>query len=115
MGSNVTAGWKIHKQGALFANPCFVQIHPTCIPSSRNQSIQINPNVRVVKKLRSYLGSKEKKMLEAIRAGKLKPTQLAEEDRDYFLERRYPAFGNLVPRDVASELQKKRCDAGIME
>ena len=113
MGSNVTASWKIHKKGAFFANPCFTQIHPTCIPRSgdyqskltlMSESLRNDGRIWVPKKLEDA---------KAIREGKLKPTQLSEEDRDYFLERRYPAFGNLVPRDVASRAAKERCDAGF--
>lgn len=113
MGSNVTAAWKIHKKGAYFANPCYTQIHPTCIPRSgdhqskltlMSESLRNDGRIWVPKKLED---------VEAIRAGKLKPTQLKEENRDYYLERRYPAFGNLVPRDVASRAAKERCDAGF--
>ncbi len=113
MGSNVTAAWKIHKKGAYFANPCYTQIHPTCIPVSgdhqskltlMSESLRNDGRIWVPKKLEDA---------KAIREGKLKPTQLAEEDRDYYLERRYPSFGNLVPRDVASRAAKERCDAGF--
>ncbi|WP_224488293.1 fumarate reductase/succinate dehydrogenase flavoprotein subunit [Robertkochia flava] len=113
MGSNVTASWKIHKKGAYFANPCFTQIHPTCIPVSgehqskltlMSESLRNDGRIWVPKKLEDA---------KAIREGKLKPTALAEEDRDYYLERRYPSFGNLVPRDVASRAAKERCDAGF--
>ncbi len=113
MGSNVSAAWKAHKRGAYFANPCFTQIHPTCIPVSgelqakltlMSESLRNDGRIWVPKKLED---------VEAIRAGKLKPTQIKEEDRDYYLERRYPAFGNLVPRDVASRAAKERCDAGF--
>jgi succinate dehydrogenase / fumarate reductase flavoprotein subunit len=112
MGSNVSAAWKVHKRGALFANPCYVQIHPTCVPvhgtnqsklTLMSESLRNSGRIWVPKKIEDA---------EAIRAGKLKPTQIAEEDRDYYLERRYPAFGNLVPRDVASRAAKERCDAG---
>lgn len=112
MGSNVTAAWKAHKRGAFFANPCFTQIHPTCIPVTgdhqskltlMSESLRNDGRIWVPKKLEDA---------QAIREGKLKPTDLAEEDRDYYLERRYPAFGNLVPRDVASRAAKERCDAG---
>ena len=112
MGSNATAAWKIHKKGAYFANPCFTQIHPTCIPRSgdyqskltlMSESLRNDGRIWVPAKLEDAV---------AIREGKLKPTELAEEDRDYYLERRYPAFGNLVPRDVASRAAKERCDAG---
>jgi succinate dehydrogenase / fumarate reductase, flavoprotein subunit len=113
MGSNVTAAWKIHKRGAFFANPCYTQIHPTCIPVSgdhqakltlMSESLRNDGRIWVPAKLEDA---------KAIREGKLKPTQLSEEDRDYFLERRYPAFGNLVPRDIASRAAKERCDAGF--
>ncbi len=112
MGSNVSAAWKIHKKGAHFANPCFTQIHPTCIPVSgehqskltlMSESLRNDGRIWVPKKLDD---------VKAIRGGKLKPTEIAEEDRDYYLERRYPAFGNLVPRDVASRAAKERCDEG---
>ncbi len=112
MGSNVSAAWKIHKKGAFFANPCYTQIHPTCIPRSgdhqskltlMSESLRNDGRIWVPKKLED---------VKAIREGKLKPTQIKEEDRDYYLERRYPAFGNLVPRDVASRAAKERCDAG---
>ncbi|MEZ4779940.1 MAG: fumarate reductase/succinate dehydrogenase flavoprotein subunit [Flavobacteriaceae bacterium] len=113
MGSNVTASWKIHKKGAYFANPCYTQIHPTCIPVSgdhqskltlMSESLRNDGRIWVPKKMDDAI---------AIREGKLKPTDLKEEDRDYYLERRYPSFGNLVPRDVASRAAKERCDAGF--
>jgi succinate dehydrogenase / fumarate reductase flavoprotein subunit len=113
MGSNVTAAWKAHKKGAYFANPCYTQIHPTCIPVSgdhqskltlMSESLRNDGRIWVPKKLEDAA---------AIREGRLKPTDLAEEDRDYYLERRYPSFGNLVPRDVASRAAKERCDAGF--
>lgn len=112
MGANVMAAWRTHKKGAFFANPCFTQIHPTCIPVSgdhqskltlMSESLRNDGRIWVPKKLEDA---------KAIREGRLKPTELAEEDRDYYLERRYPAFGNLVPRDVASRAAKERCDAG---
>ena len=113
MGSNVMAAWRAHRKGAFFANPCFTQIHPTCIPVSgdhqskltlMSESLRNDGRIWVPKKMEDAV---------AIREGKLKPTQIAEEDRDYYLERRYPAFGNLVPRDVASRAAKERCDAGF--
>jgi succinate dehydrogenase / fumarate reductase, flavoprotein subunit len=113
MGSNATAAWKIHKKGAFFANPCFTQIHPTCIPRSgdyqskltlMSESLRNDGRIWVPAKLDDA---------KAIQQKKLKPIQIAEENRDYFLERRYPAFGNLVPRDVASRAAKERCDAGF--
>jgi succinate dehydrogenase / fumarate reductase, flavoprotein subunit len=105
MGSNVTAAWKAHKKGAYFANPCFTQIHPTCIPVSgdhqskltlMSESLRNDGRVWVPKKQNDTR----------------KPIDIPEEERDYYLERRYPAFGNLVPRDVASRAAKERCDAG---
>lgn len=113
MGSNVMAAWRAHRRGAYFANPCYTQIHPTCIPVSgdhqskltlMSESLRNDGRIWVPKKLEDA---------EAIRAGKKKPTDLSEEERDYYLERRYPAFGNLVPRDVASRAAKERCDAGF--
>ena len=112
MGSNVTAGWKIHKQGALFANPCYVQIHPTCIPVHGTNQSKLTLMSESLRNSGRIWVPKKKEDAEAIRAGKLKPTQIAEEDRDYYLERKYPAFGNLVPRDVASRAAKEVCDAG---
>jgi succinate dehydrogenase / fumarate reductase flavoprotein subunit len=106
MGSNVTAAWKAHKQGAFFANPCFTQIHPTCIPVSgdhqskltlMSESLRNDGRIWVPKKL----------------GDDRKANDIPEEERDYYLERRYPAFGNLVPRDVASRAAKERCDAGF--
>ncbi len=112
MGSNVTAGWKIHKKGAYFANPCYVQIHPTCIPvHGTNQSKLTLMSESLRNSGRIWVPAKLEDA-QAIREGKLKPTDIAEADRDYYLERRYPAFGNLVPRDVASRAAKERCDAG---
>ena len=112
MGSNVSATWKIHKKGAFFANPCFTQIHPTCIPVSgdhqskltlMSESLRNDGRIWVPKKIDDA---------KLVREGKLSPNQIHESDRDYFLERRYPSFGNLVPRDVASRAAKERCDAG---
>ncbi|OBX23600.1 MULTISPECIES: fumarate reductase/succinate dehydrogenase flavoprotein subunit [Bizionia] len=112
MGSNVTAAWKAHKRGAYFANPCYTQIHPTCIPVSGDHQSKLTLMSESLRNDGRIWVPKHKKDVEAIRAGKLKPTQLEEADRDYYLERRYPAFGNLVPRDVASRAAKERCDAG---
>tara|TARA_Y100001980_G_C14556874_1_gene352071 strand:- start:80175 stop:82184 length:2010 start_codon:yes stop_codon:yes gene_type:complete len=113
MGSNVSATWKIHKKGAWFANPCYTQIHPTCIPVSGDHQSKLTLMSESLRNDGRIWVPKKKEDVEAIRAGKLKPTQIAEEDRDYYLERRYPAFGNLVPRDVASRAAKERCDAGF--
>ncbi|HKO76992.1 MAG TPA: fumarate reductase/succinate dehydrogenase flavoprotein subunit, partial [Flavobacterium sp.] len=112
MGSNVTAGWKIHKQGAYFANPCYVQIHPTCIPVHGTNQSKLTLMSESLRNSGRIWVPKKKEDSEAIRAGKLKPVQIAEEDRDYYLERKYPAFGNLVPRDVASRAGKEVCDEG---
>ncbi|AOW18018.1 succinate dehydrogenase flavoprotein subunit [Polaribacter vadi] len=112
MGSNVTAAWKIHKKGAYFANPCYTQIHPTCIPRSGDYQSKLTLMSESLRNDGRIWVPKHLKDVEAIKAGTLKPTQLKEEDRDYYLERRYPAFGNLVPRDVASRAAKERCDAG---
>ena len=112
MGSNVTAAWRAHKKGAYFANPCYTQIHPTCIPVSGDHQSKLTLMSESLRNDGRIWVPKHKKDTEAIKEGKLKPTQLAEEDRDYYLERRYPAFGNLVPRDVASRAAKERCDAG---
>ena len=113
MGSNVSAAWKAHKKGAHFANPCYTQIHPTCIPRSGDYQSKLTLMSESLRNDGRIWVPKKKEDVEAIRAGKLKPTQIAEEDRDYYLERRYPAFGNLVPRDVASRAAKERCDAGF--
>lgn len=112
MGSNASAAWKIHKKGAYFANPCFTQIHPTCIPVSGELQAKLTLMSESLRNDGRIWVPKKKEDVEAIRAGKLRPTQIKEEDRDYYLERRYPAFGNLVPRDVASRAAKERCDAG---
>lgn len=112
MGSNTTAIWKAYKKGAYFGNPSFTQIHPTCIPvhgeyqsklTLMSESLRNDGRIWVPKNLEDA---------KKIREGQLKPSDLKEEDRDYYLERRYPAFGNLVPRDVASRAAKERCDAG---
>ena len=113
MGSNVTAAWKIHKQGAYFANPCFTQIHPTCIPVSGDHQSKLTLMSESLRNDGRIWVPKKKEDAKAIREGRLKPTDLAEDDRDYYLERRYPAFGNLVPRDVASRAAKERCDEGF--
>jgi succinate dehydrogenase / fumarate reductase flavoprotein subunit len=105
MGSNVTAAWKAHKKGAYFANPCFTQIHPTCIPVSGDHQSKLT--------LMSESLRNDGRIWVPKQAGDpRKPNEIPEEERDYYLERRYPAFGNLVPRDVASRAAKERCDAG---
>jgi succinate dehydrogenase / fumarate reductase flavoprotein subunit len=105
MGSNVTAAWKAHKQGAYFANPCFTQIHPTCIPVSGDHQSKLT--------LMSESLRNDGRIWVPAKKGDDRPAnEIPEEERDYYLERRYPAFGNLVPRDVASRAAKERCDAG---
>ena len=113
MGSNVTAAWRAHKKGAYFANPCYTQIHPTCIPRSGDYQSKLTLMSESLRNDGRIWVPKNKEDVEAIRAGKKKPTDLSEEERDYYLERRYPAFGNLVPRDVASRAAKERCEAGF--
>jgi len=112
MGSNVSAAWKIHKKGAHFANPCFTQIHPTCIPVSGEHQSKLTLMSESLRNDGRIWVPKNLEDVKAIREGRLKPTEIKEEDRDYYLERRYPAFGNLVPRDVASRAAKERCDEG---
>jgi len=112
MGSNVTAAWKIHKKGAHFANPCFTQIHPTCIPVSGDHQSKLTLMSESLRNDGRIWVPKNIEDVKAIREGKLSPTEIEEENRDYYLERRYPAFGNLVPRDVASRAAKERCDSG---
>jgi succinate dehydrogenase / fumarate reductase flavoprotein subunit len=112
MGSNVTASWKIYKKGAFFANPCFTQIHPTCIPVSGEHQSKLTLMSESLRNDGRIWVPKHKKDVDKIRKKELSPTDIAEEERDYYLERRYPAFGNLVPRDVASRAAKERCDAG---
>jgi succinate dehydrogenase / fumarate reductase flavoprotein subunit len=113
MGSNCSAAIQAYKKGAYFANPCYAQIHPTCIPVHGEFQSKLTLMSESLRNDGRIWVPKKKEDAEAIRAGKLKPTQIAEEDRDYYLERRYPAFGNLVPRDVASRAAKERCDAGF--
>ena len=112
MNSNGSAAWVCHRKGAAFANPCYVQIHPTCIPVHGDYQSKLTLMSESLRNDGRIWVPKRKEDAEAIRAGKLKPTDIPEENRDYYLERRYPAFGNLVPRDVASRAAKERCDAG---
>jgi len=112
MGSNASAAIQAYKKGAYFANPCYAQIHPTCIPVHGESQSKLTLMSESLRNDGRIWVPKKKEDAEAIRAGKLKPTQIKEDDRDYYLERRYPAFGNLVPRDVASRAAKERCDAG---
>lgn len=113
MGSNVTAAWKAHKRGAFFGNPCFTQIHPTCIPVSGDHQSKLTLMSESLRNDGRIWVPKKKEDAEALRKGLKKASDISEEDRDYYLERRYPAFGNLVPRDVASRAAKERCDAGF--
>ena len=113
MGCNVMAAWRAHRRGAYFANPCFTQIHPTCIPVSGDHQSKLTLMSESLRNDGRIWVPKRLEDAQAIQEGKLKPIQLKEEDRDYYLERRYPAFGNLVPRDVASRAAKERCDAGF--
>jgi succinate dehydrogenase / fumarate reductase flavoprotein subunit len=105
MGSNVTAAWKAHKQGAYFANPCYTQIHPTCIPVSGDHQSKLTLMSESLRNDGRIWVPKKKDDTR-------KASEIPEDERDYYLERRYPAFGNLVPRDVASRAAKERCDAG---
>ncbi|NTW55488.1 MAG: fumarate reductase/succinate dehydrogenase flavoprotein subunit [Chlorobiaceae bacterium] len=113
MGSNVTPAWSAYRKGAFFANPSFTQIHPTCIPvhgdfqsklTLMSESLRNDGRIWVPAKMRD---------VERLRNREIQPTDIPDQDRDYYLERRYPAFGNLVPRDVASRAAKERCDAGF--
>ncbi len=113
MGSNVTAAWKAHKKGAHMANPCFTQIHPTCIPVSGGFQSKLTLMSESLRNDGRIWVPKKKEDAIAIQQEKKKGSDITEEDRDYYLERRYPAFGNLVPRDVASRAAKERCDAGF--
>ncbi len=106
MGCNVTAAWKAHKNGAFFGNPCYTQIHPTCIPVSGDHQSKLTLMSESLRNDGRIWTSKKQDDTR-------KPNDIPEEERDYFLERRYPAFGNLVPRDVASRAAKERCDAGF--
>lgn len=105
MGSNVTAAWKANKKGAFFANPCFTQIHPTCIPVSGEHQSKLTL-------MSESLRNDGRIWVPKAKDEKRRPNDIPESERDYYLERRYPAFGNLVPRDVASRAAKERCDAG---
>jgi succinate dehydrogenase / fumarate reductase flavoprotein subunit len=113
MGSNVTAAWKAHKKGAYFGNPCFTQIHPTCIPVSGDHQSKLTLMSESLRNDGRIWVPAKQEDAEALRKGTKKGNDIPEADRDYYLERRYPAFGNLVPRDVASRAAKERCDAGF--
>jgi succinate dehydrogenase / fumarate reductase, flavoprotein subunit len=112
MGSNVTAAWKAFKKGAFFGNPCYTQIHPTCIPVSGDHQSKLTLMSESLRNDGRIWVPKSLEDAKAIREGKKKAKDLKEDERDYYLERRYPSFGNLVPRDVASRAAKERCDAG---
>ena len=112
MTSNGSAAWQCYKKGAFFGNPGMAQIHPTCIPVHGETQSKLTLMSESLRNDGRIWVPKKKEDAVAIREGKLKPTDIKEEDRDYYLERRYPAFGNLVPRDVASRAAKERCDAG---
>jgi succinate dehydrogenase / fumarate reductase flavoprotein subunit len=113
MNCNGSAIWQAYKRGAFLANPCFTQIHPTCIPVHGDYQSKLTLMSESLRNDGRIWVPKKKEDAERIRKGELKATEIAEDDRDYFLERRYPAFGNLVPRDVASRAAKERCDAGF--
>ena len=113
MGSNVTAAWKSYKSGAHFANSCYVQIHPTCIPVTGDHQSKLTLMSESLRNDGRIWVPKKKEDSQAIAKGEKTALDIAEDDRDYYLERRYPAFGNLVPRDVASRAAKERCDAGF--
>lgn len=112
MGCNVTAAWRAHKRGAYFANPCFTQIHPTCIPVSGDHQSKLTLMSESLRNDGRVWVPKTVETAEKLRKGQIKAAEIKEEDRDYFLERKYPSFGNLVPRDVASRNAKEVCDEG---
>ncbi len=113
MNSNVSAAIQCYKKGAFFANPCYVQIHPTCIPVHGDQQSKLTLMSESLRNDGRIWVPKKLEDVEKLRKKQIKPSQIPEQDRDYYLERRYPAFGNLVPRDVASRAAKERCDAGF--
>ncbi|WP_353136719.1 fumarate reductase/succinate dehydrogenase flavoprotein subunit [Pseudopedobacter sp.] len=110
MGSNVTAAWRAHKKGAFFANPCYTQIHPTCIPVTGDHQSKLTLMSESLRNDGRVWVPKTRELAEKVRKGELKAKDIKEDDRDYFLERKYPSFGNLVPRDVASRNAKQMCD-----
>jgi len=112
MGSNVTAAWRAHKRGALMANPCYTQIHPTCIPVSGDHQSKLTLMSESLRNDGRVWVPKTKEIAEKLRSGAVKAKDISEDNRDYFLERKYPSFGNLVPRDVASRNAKEVCDEG---
>jgi succinate dehydrogenase / fumarate reductase, flavoprotein subunit len=113
MGCNASASWVAYKKGACFANPCYVQIHPTCIPVHGSQQSKLTLMSESLRNDGRVWVPKKKEDAEKVRKGAIKPNDIPDEDRDFYLERRYPSYGNLVPRDVASRAAKERCDAGF--
>ena len=113
MGCNVSASWKIHKKGAFFANPCYTQIHPTCNPQHGEQQSKLTLMSESLRNDGRIWVPKNPEDAEAIRQKRINPNDITEDNRDYYLERRYPSFGNLTPRDVASRAAKERCDKGL--
>ena len=113
MGCNASASWVAYKKGAFFANPCYVQIHPTCIPVHGSQQSKLTLMSESLRNDGRVWVPRKKEDAEKLRKGAIKPSDIPDEDRDFYLERRYPSYGNLVPRDVASRAAKERCDAGF--
>jgi succinate dehydrogenase / fumarate reductase flavoprotein subunit len=113
MGSNGSAAWQCYKRGAFMSNPCFVQIHPTCIPVHGDQQSKLTLMSESLRNDGRVWVPKKKEDAVKLQKGELHPNDIADEDRDFYLERRYPSYGNLVPRDVASRAAKERCDAGF--
>jgi len=113
MGCNASASWVCYKKGAFFANPCYVQIHPTCIPVHGSQQSKLTLMSESLRNDGRVWAPKKAEDAEKLRKGIIGPNDIADEDRDFYLERRYPSYGNLVPRDVASRAAKERCDAGF--
>ena len=111
-GCNVTAAYRAHKRGAGFANPCYTQIHPTCIPVHGDKQSKLTLMSESLRNDGRIWAPKEAEVAKQIREGKIKPNDVAEEDRDYYLERKYPSFGNLAPRDISSRAAKEACDDG---
>jgi succinate dehydrogenase / fumarate reductase flavoprotein subunit len=112
MGSNGSAAWQCYKKGAFFANPCYVQIHPTCIPVHGDQQSKLTLMSESLRNDGRVWVPKKKEDAIKLQKGEIGPNDIKDEDRDFYLERRYPSYGNLVPRDVASRAAKERCDAG---
>jgi succinate dehydrogenase / fumarate reductase flavoprotein subunit len=113
MGSNGSAAWQCYKKGALMSNPCFVQIHPTCIPVHGEQQSKLTLMSESLRNDGRVWVPKKKEDAVKLQKGEIGPNDIPDEDRDFYLERRYPSYGNLVPRDVASRAAKERCDAGF--